>query len=113
MAAACAVLFQIGSTPQIALATSVLFLVPGVQMLNSIMDLMHGHILMGISRGVHSIMMIVCIAIRCVEETGSYRPVSGRKKKNNPQPKRTESFFDYLPAEETSSICRRENRYFP
>ena len=63
MAAACAVLFQIGSTPQIALATSVLFLVPGVQMINSIMDLMHGHILMGISRGVHSIMMIVCIAI--------------------------------------------------
>ena len=60
---ACAVLFQIGSTPQIALATSVLFLVPGVQMINSIMDLMHGHILMGISRGVHSIMMIVCIAI--------------------------------------------------
>ena len=63
MAAACAVLFQIGSTPQIALATSVLFLVPGVQMINSIMDLMHGHILMGISRGVHSIMMIVCITI--------------------------------------------------
>ncbi|WP_300830011.1 threonine/serine exporter family protein [uncultured Akkermansia sp.] len=63
MAAACAVLFQIGSTPQIALAASVLFLVPGVQMINSIMDLMHGHILMGISRGVHSIMMIVCIAI--------------------------------------------------
>lgn len=31
MAAACAVLFQIGSTPQIALAASVLFLVPGVQ----------------------------------------------------------------------------------
>lgn len=28
----------------------------------------------------------------------SYRPVSCRKKKNNPQPKRTESFFDYLPA---------------
>ena len=63
MAAACAVLFQIGSTPQIALATSVLFLVPGVQMINSIMDLMHGHILMGISRGIHSIMMIACIAI--------------------------------------------------
>ena len=63
MAAACAVLFQIGSTPQIALAASVLFLVPGVQMINSIMDLMHGHILMGISRGVHSIMMIACIAI--------------------------------------------------
>ena len=63
MAAACAVLFQIGSTPQIALAASVLFLVPGVQMINSIMDLMHGHILMGISRGIHSIMMIACIAI--------------------------------------------------
>ena len=44
-------------------ATSVLFLVPGVQMINSIMDLMHGHILMGISRGVHSIMMITCITI--------------------------------------------------
>ena len=63
MAAACAVIFQFGETPQIALATSVLFLVPGVQMINSIMDLMHGHILMGISRGIHSIMMIACIAI--------------------------------------------------
>lgn len=63
MAAACAVIFQFGSTPQIALATSVLFLVPGVQMINSIMDLMHGHILMGISRGIHSIMMITCITI--------------------------------------------------
>ena len=63
MAAACAVIFQLGSTPQIALATSVLFLVPGVQMINSIMDLMHGRILMGISRGVHSIMMISCITI--------------------------------------------------
>lgn len=63
MAAACAVIFQFGETPQIALATSVLFLVPGVQMINSIMDLMHGHILMGISRGVHSIMMITCITI--------------------------------------------------
>ncbi|MEF2892727.1 MAG: threonine/serine exporter family protein, partial [Akkermansia sp.] len=63
MAAACAVIFQFGETPQIALATSVLFLVPGVQMINSIMDLMHGHILMGISRGVHSIMIITCITI--------------------------------------------------
>lgn len=63
MAAACAILFRFGNTPQIALATSVLFLVPGVQMINSIMDLMHGHILMGISRGIHSIMMIACIAI--------------------------------------------------
>ena len=32
-------------------------------MINSIMDLMHVHILMGISRGVHSIMMISCITI--------------------------------------------------
>ena len=32
MAAACAVLFQIGSTPQIAMAASVLFLVPGDQL---------------------------------------------------------------------------------
>lgn len=63
MTAACAVIFQFGSTPQIALATSVLFLIPGVQMINSIMDLMHGHILMGISRGVHSSMMIACITI--------------------------------------------------
>ena len=40
MAAACAVIFQFGETPQIALATSVLFLVPGVYAYKTILALM-------------------------------------------------------------------------
>lgn len=50
-------------TPDIALATSVLFLVPGVPLINSIMDLLNGHVLMGISRAVNAGILIICIAL--------------------------------------------------
>lgn len=46
-----------------ALATSVLFLVPGVPMINGVIDIVEGHILIGYSRLVNALLLIICIAI--------------------------------------------------
>jgi uncharacterized membrane protein YjjP (DUF1212 family) len=46
---------------RIALASSVLFLVPGVQLINSFEDIIKGHYLSGIARGMHG--MLVSFAI--------------------------------------------------
>lgn len=54
---------HIGHTPEIALASSVLFLIPGVPLINSILDMLQGHILTGIARLVNAFSLIVCIAI--------------------------------------------------
>ncbi len=63
LVASAGVWFSLGATPQVALATSVLFLIPGVQLINSILDLIEGHVLMGISRSVNAISLIVCISL--------------------------------------------------
>ncbi|WP_296004102.1 threonine/serine exporter family protein, partial [uncultured Alistipes sp.] len=47
----------------IALATSPLFLVPGVPLINGVIDIMEGHVLMGGSRLVNALLQIVCIAV--------------------------------------------------
>jgi uncharacterized membrane protein YjjP (DUF1212 family) len=54
---------HIGHTPEIALASSVLYLIPGVPLINSILDILQGHILTGIARLVNATSLIVCIAI--------------------------------------------------
>ena len=51
------------NTAEIALATSVLYLVPGVPLINGVIDITDGHIQIGISRLVNALMLIVCIAI--------------------------------------------------
>lgn len=56
-------LYQWGATPDIAIATSVLFLVPGVPLINSLMDLLEGHVLTGVSRFINATMLVVSIAI--------------------------------------------------
>lgn len=48
---------------EIALATSPLFLVPGVPLINGIVDIVEGHILIGFSRLVNAMLLIVCIAV--------------------------------------------------
>ena len=58
-----AVLFQLGQTPNVAMGASVLFLVPGVPLINGVMDLLQGFVLMGISRLVTACNLIICIAI--------------------------------------------------
>ena len=47
----------------IALSTSVLFLIPGVPLINSIIDLIDGHVLAGLSRLVNALSMIVSLTI--------------------------------------------------
>ena len=56
--------FPLGSgTPDVALATSVLFLVPGVLLINGIIDVVEGHALMGFSRLIKSTLLIISLAI--------------------------------------------------
>ncbi len=50
-------------TAQIALATSPLFLVPGVPLINGVIDIVEGHVLVGVSRLINALLLIVCIAI--------------------------------------------------
>ncbi|HSQ41565.1 MAG TPA: threonine/serine exporter family protein [Fibrobacteraceae bacterium] len=48
---------------EIALATSVLFLVPGVPLINGVVDIVEGHVLIGFSRLVNALLLILCLAI--------------------------------------------------
>ena len=50
-------------TAEICLATSPLFLVPGVPLINGIIDILDGHVLIGFSRLVNAMSLIVCIAV--------------------------------------------------
>lgn len=50
-------------TAETAIATSVLFLVPGVPLINGVIDIVEGHILNGIARLTSALMLIVCIAV--------------------------------------------------
>jgi Uncharacterized conserved protein len=50
------------ATPEIAVASGILFLVPGVPLLNAVNDILSGHTLMGISRGAAAAVLTLCIA---------------------------------------------------
>lgn len=50
-------------TSEIALATSVLYLVPGVPLINGVIDTVEGYILTGFARLVQASLLIICIAI--------------------------------------------------
>jgi uncharacterized membrane protein YjjP (DUF1212 family) len=52
-----------GNTPEIALASCVLYHTPGVQLINSVLDIIEGHVLTGIARLVNASSLIVCTAI--------------------------------------------------
>lgn len=56
-------LFHWGNTPDMALGTSVLYLIPGVPLINSIMDIIDGHVLAGTSRLINACLLIICIAM--------------------------------------------------
>lgn len=58
-----AVYFRLGDTPTIALASSVLFLIPGVPLINAVIDVLDGHVLAGTSRFINASLLIICIAI--------------------------------------------------
>ena len=56
-------LFFHGGTEDISLGTSMLYLVPGVPLINGVMDIVDNHVLDGISRLTGALLLIICIAI--------------------------------------------------
>jgi uncharacterized membrane protein YjjP (DUF1212 family) len=61
MCASTTLLFH--TTAEIAIATSVLFLIPGVPLINGVIDIVEGHTLTGASRLMHAFLLIICIAV--------------------------------------------------
>jgi len=57
------VIYSIGENPQTALATSVLFLVPGVALINSFTDLFDNNVLNGMVRFATGLMTVLAIAL--------------------------------------------------
>lgn len=56
------ILFPHGSTPYIAVATSVLYLVPGIPFLNSFSDLLHRHYICAFSRFADAVILTGCLS---------------------------------------------------
>ena len=46
-----------------ALATSVLYLVPGVPLLNGVIDIVEGYVTTGVCRLIQALLLVLCIAI--------------------------------------------------
>lgn len=61
--AALAVRFNLGQQPQLALVSSVLLLVPGVALINSAEDLIKGHQVIGLTRGLVGGLISLAIAL--------------------------------------------------
>lgn len=55
-------IFNIGSTPEIALGTSVLYLIPGVPYINSVSDLIYRHYLCAFSRFMDALVLTACLS---------------------------------------------------
>jgi uncharacterized membrane protein YjjP (DUF1212 family) len=62
MCASTTLLFN-NTTAEIAIATSVLFLMPGVPLINGVIDVVEGHTLTGGSRLIQAFLLIICIAV--------------------------------------------------
>lgn len=56
-------LHHIGASPEKTLATSVLYLIPGVPLINCTIDLIEGHVPTAIARGVYGGFILLCIAV--------------------------------------------------
>lgn len=56
------IVFGIGSTPEIALGTGVLYLIPGVPYINSVSDLIYGHYLCAFSRFLDAAVLTACLS---------------------------------------------------
>ena len=54
---------QATATPDVALGTSVLYLIPGIPYINSVSDLIYGHLLCCISRFIQACVLTACIGI--------------------------------------------------
>ncbi|EAI6214535.1 threonine/serine exporter, partial [Campylobacter jejuni] len=51
------------NTSDVALGSSILYLIPGVFFINSVIDILKDHILMGLSRIISVAILICCIAL--------------------------------------------------
>lgn len=56
-------LLNLSNDPEIALAAAVLLLVPGVPLINAAQDLIRGHLITGIARGVTGVLISLAIAL--------------------------------------------------
>lgn len=56
-------LFSIGETPEIALGTSVLYLIPGIPFLNSFSDMLYRHYLCAFARFADALVLTCCLSI--------------------------------------------------
>ncbi|MDE6360936.1 MAG: threonine/serine exporter family protein, partial [Muribaculaceae bacterium] len=56
-------IFDLGKTPEIALGTSVLYLIPGVPYINSVSDLLASHYLCAFSRFVDALVLTACLSV--------------------------------------------------
>lgn len=61
--ASSATLFSFGHTPDIAVGTSVLYLVPGIPFLNSFSDMLNGHYICAFGRFVHAVVLTCCLSL--------------------------------------------------
>ncbi|RKD90227.1 threonine/serine exporter family protein [Mangrovibacterium diazotrophicum] len=61
--AGASVKFHIGVNPEHAFATSVLYLIPGIPLINSLSDLLDGNIMNGLVRGMNGLMIAFSIAL--------------------------------------------------
>lgn len=55
-------LFSIGATPDVALGTSVLYLVPGIPLLNSFSDMLYRHYLCALGRLTDALVLTACLS---------------------------------------------------
>jgi uncharacterized membrane protein YjjP (DUF1212 family) len=55
-------LWHFGGSPEATLATAVLYLVPGVPLINSVIDLIEGYLASALSRGLYAAFILLCIA---------------------------------------------------
>lgn len=55
--------FGWGKTPEVALATSVLYFVPGIPFANAVSDLIYGHYICSVSRFLHAVIITVCLSL--------------------------------------------------
>lgn len=55
--------FGLGSTPEVALGTSILFLVPGIPYINSVCDMMSGNHILGLGRIIDATLLTASLSI--------------------------------------------------
>ena len=57
------VYLHIGNNPECAFTTSVLYLIPGIPLINSLLDLLDGNIINGVVRGINGLIIAFSIAL--------------------------------------------------